>query len=178
MNLRPSGYEPDELPGCSTPRHRLAGSPPSPASRAPPQGGGSPGRATSGCLCRLCAAGTWAVGQGARRARRGPYSSFGRVVNPLAPRIRDGTAASARVAFSGSLRGSDRSAPSHWPVRISPGFREKPDYGDAGWSSPVARQAHNLKVASSNLAPATKSRLSAVCRRTRLRKFKAPGHLS
>ena len=30
-------------------------------------------------------------------------------------------------------------------------------FGDAGWSSPVARQAHNLKVASSNLAPATKS---------------------
>ena len=26
---------------------------------------------------------------------------------------------------------------------------------DAGWSSPVARQAHNLKVASSNLAPAS-----------------------
>jgi hypothetical protein len=26
----------------------------------------------------------------------------------------------------------------------------------AGWSSPVARQAHNLKVASSNLAPATR----------------------
>ena len=23
MNLRPSGYEPDELPGCSTPRHCL-----------------------------------------------------------------------------------------------------------------------------------------------------------
>jgi hypothetical protein len=21
LNLRPSGYEPDELPGCSTPRH-------------------------------------------------------------------------------------------------------------------------------------------------------------
>ena len=38
---------------------------------------------------------------------------------------------------------------------------------DAGWSSPVARQAHNLKVVSSNLAPATKKtalsqRLSAV----------------
>src|SRR5229473_4029945 len=28
--------------------------------------------------------------------------------------------------------------------------------GNAGWSSLVARQAHNLKVASSNLAPATK----------------------
>jgi hypothetical protein len=27
---------------------------------------------------------------------------------------------------------------------------------NAGWSSPVARQAHNLKVVSSNLAPATK----------------------
>ncbi len=27
---------------------------------------------------------------------------------------------------------------------------------DAGWSSPVARQAHNLKVTSSNLVPATK----------------------
>ena len=23
MNLRPSGYEPDELPDCSTPRHEL-----------------------------------------------------------------------------------------------------------------------------------------------------------
>ncbi len=26
---------------------------------------------------------------------------------------------------------------------------------DAGWSSPVARQAHNLEVAGSNPAPAT-----------------------
>ena len=34
----------------------------------------------------------------------------------------------------------------------------KPQHGHytvAGWSSPVARQAHNLKVVSSNLAPAT-----------------------
>ena len=30
----------------------------------------------------------------------------------------------------------------------------------AGWSSPVARQAHNLKVAGSNPAPATKKALS------------------
>jgi hypothetical protein len=28
-------------------------------------------------------------------------------------------------------------------------------FGIAGWSSPVARQAHNLKVAGSNPAPAT-----------------------
>ena len=26
LNLRPSGYEPDELPGCSTPRHLPSGS--------------------------------------------------------------------------------------------------------------------------------------------------------
>jgi hypothetical protein len=29
-------------------------------------------------------------------------------------------------------------------------------YFDAGWSSPVARQAHNLKVVGSNPTPATK----------------------
>ena len=28
---------------------------------------------------------------------------------------------------------------------------------DAGWSSPVARQAHNLKVVGSNPTPATKN---------------------
>lgn len=30
--------------------------------------------------------------------------------------------------------------------------------GGAGWSSPVARQAHNLKVTGSNPVPATKSK--------------------
>jgi hypothetical protein len=35
--------------------------------------------------------------------------------------------------------------------------------GLAGWSSPVARQAHNLKVAGSNPAPATKSGRSCRC---------------
>lgn len=38
----------------------------------------------------------------------------------------------------------------------TPGLTLSP-HGDAGWSSPVARQAHNLKVAGSNPAPATKS---------------------
>ena len=33
--------------------------------------------------------------------------------------------------------------------------RRRFSFGDAGWSSPVARQAHNLKVAGSNPAPAT-----------------------
>ena len=31
-----------------------------------------------------------------------------------------------------------------------------PNPYDAGWSSPVARQAHNLKVVGSNPTPATK----------------------
>ena len=41
-------------------------------------------------------------------------------------------------------------------------FRETPrrrDIGGAGWSSPVARQAHNLKVVGSNPTPATNNPL-------------------
>ena len=34
--------------------------------------------------------------------------------------------------------------------------RRKPEKFNAGWSSPVARQAHNLKVVGSNPTPATK----------------------
>ncbi len=42
-----------------------------------------------------------------------------------------------------------------WESRSPPGL---PNYlTSAGWSSPVARQAHNLKAAGSNPAPATKS---------------------
>ena len=41
MNLRPSGYEPDELPGCSTPRHGVW---------APALGAG-PGLSGSGQAC-------------------------------------------------------------------------------------------------------------------------------
>ena len=33
---------------------------------------------------------------------------------------------------------------------------------DAGWSSPVARRAHNPKVVSSNLAPATNVKKGSV----------------
>ena len=46
----------------------------------------------------------------------------------------------------------------------SPTIRPQPKaprHPDAGWSSPVARQAHNLKVAGSNPAPATKSETPA-----------------
>jgi hypothetical protein len=51
--------------------------------------------------------------------------------------------------------------------------------GDAGWSSPVARQAHNLKVVGSNPTPATKQRPRLVrvflLRRDRDRSFSASG---
>ena len=39
--------------------------------------------------------------------------------------------------------------------QIAPGCKPSSPIGGAGWSSPVARQAHNLKVAGSNPAPAT-----------------------
>ena len=42
-----------------------------------------------------------------------------------------------------------------WKSKSLPGLLTS-YFIDAGWSSPVARQAHNLKVAGSNPAPATK----------------------
>src|SRR5579872_4056610 len=38
---------------------------------------------------------------------------------------------------------------------LLPPHPHKPHYPSAGWSSPVARQAHNLKVIGSNPIPAT-----------------------
>ncbi len=42
-----------------------------------------------------------------------------------------------------------------WESKSLPGLLTSRFFA-AGWSSPVARQAHNLKVAGSNPAPATK----------------------
>ena len=42
----------------------------------------------------------------------------------------------------------------HKPPRGDPAFSVFDGF-DAGWSSPVARQAHNLKVVGSNPTPAT-----------------------
>jgi hypothetical protein len=56
---------------------------------------------------------------------------------PWLPRgYRDGRSALRSLAGSGALK-----------LKVL--------YGDAGWSSPVARQAHNLKVTGSNPVPAT-----------------------
>src|SRR5262245_16512409 len=40
--------------------------------------------------------------------------------------------------------------------------------GDAGWSSPVARQAHNLKVVGSNPTPAPNLLMARINRKTSL----------
>jgi hypothetical protein len=42
------------------------------------------------------------------------------------------------------------------PFRFGIGFRRRKQRFIAGWSSPVARQAHNLKVIGSNPIPATR----------------------
>jgi hypothetical protein len=56
--------------------------------------------------------------------------------------------------------GRDRSAPKALAAFASgPVFRKAKQRFNAGWSSPVARQAHNLKVIGSNPIPATKTAL-------------------
>ena len=53
--------------------------------------------------------------------------------------------------------GRDRSAPiKRWPISFRVRFSKAKQRFNAGWSSPVARQAHNLKVIGSNPIPATK----------------------
>ena len=61
-----------------------------------------------------------------------------------------------RTEKSSSRQKNNRACLKSTPFRPS----KKPNTGensDAGWSSPVARQAHNLKVTGSNPVPATKS---------------------
>src|SRR5436190_664235 len=51
--------------------------------------------------------------------------------------------------------GTVRLAPRRWPVSFPVRLFERRARFNAGWSSPVARQAHNLKVIGSNPIPAT-----------------------
>ena len=64
------------------------------------------------------------------------------------------------LRFCGRTNGKIRAA--NRPPRAEPEDGQTtngtlPYLGGAGWSSPVARQAHNLKVTGSNPVPATKS---------------------
>ena len=61
----------------------------------------------------------------------------------------------ARVAFSGSLWTGSIGAIRRWPGSFRLRFSKATQRFNAGWSSPVARQAHNLKVIGSNPIPAT-----------------------
>ena len=63
-----------------------------------------------------------------------------------------------RVGRRQVFRTEDKYIPAH-PLRIPlPQRPSLPTPTSAGWSSPVARQAHNLKVVGSNPTPATKLR--------------------
>ncbi len=69
MNLRPSGYEPDELPDCSTPRHEYS------------QGPGPNGIAVKGtgpfATRELIVNGSRAGARGSDEDRpRGPFAGF------------------------------------------------------------------------------------------------------
>ena len=67
------------------------------------------------------------------------------------------------VTRDGAARRRRSEAETVNPEKEAPGCDlHRSQDGDAGWSSPVARQAHNLKVVGSNPTPATnKTRLYA-----------------
>ena len=81
---------------------------------------------------------------------RGPFQSRSALVHT--PRTQGHLPGSPSQEASGR----DRSAPSGvGQIRFGVGFLQGAQWFIAGWSSPVARQAHNLKVTGSNPVPAT-----------------------
>src|SRR5712671_2942726 len=81
---------------------------------------------------------------------RGPFQSGSALVHT--PRTQGHLPGSPSQEASGR----DRSAPSGvGQIRFGVGFLQGVQRFIAGWSSPVARQAHNLKVTGSNPVPAT-----------------------
>src|SRR5439155_14355933 len=65
---------------------------------------------------------------------------------------------SGRVGRRQALKPASRRTHSQCFQKPLPGDRAAAFLFGAGWSSPVARQAHNLKVAGSNPAPATNTK--------------------
>jgi hypothetical protein len=123
LNQRPSGYEPDELPGCSTPRHL---SEHCPRSQLP---------AGSGAAC-------WsATASGSTSARRG-YSTPARPVNRYSRGGR--RAVATRTGAASSAGHGDRSAIAARAVvaahlhRRGPGTAPRPATGPFDW--PVQRK--------------------------------------
>ncbi len=86
--------------------------------------------------------------------------AFARRSDPIPSRTRPSNA-SAPMVLCLKTRES-RSSPGLQSTELSSSNHRTPDQVPAaGWSSPVARQAHNLKAAGSNPAPATKSKAPA-----------------
>ena len=84
-----------------------------------------------------------------RKSRSPPgFEASAHVKSPFAKLERAAAGVSPSGGFSVSRDGN--------PARMKrAGFAGSAVVGDAGWSSPVARQAHNLKVVGSNPTPAT-----------------------
>src|SRR5665213_3503796 len=103
---------------------------------------------------RFCAAKPDLAGSGRHKILKRCHAALSKVASrwyipPATQRPRPA------VAFSGSLR--TEPAPKALAKPVSePGFRQGAQRFIAGWSSPVARQAHNLKVTGSNPVPATR----------------------
>jgi hypothetical protein len=81
--------------------------------------------------------------------------AFAKRLNPIPSRTRPLNASAPMVLCLKTWE--SRSLPGLLRTGNFPHYDDKARSSlDAGWSSPVARQAHNLKVISSNLVPATK----------------------
>ena len=134
MNLRPSGYEPDELPSCSIPRHFVP-------YRGPCPSGSSD---LEGYCHRFERYGVLPRFGGDLLSHVLRRSTIGAVA--LNFRVRDGTGCFAHAITT---------KPSNPNLYVHVCFYSCCSGTVAGWSSPVARQAHNLKVVGSNPTPAT-----------------------
>ena len=81
--------------------------------------------------------------------------------NRRSPAPRIGKTKTGHARKLRTYRGVEQPPPTHRGQRPRGPAKQRPGMSGsssliAGWSSPVARQAHNLKVAGSNPAPATK----------------------
>ena len=94
----------------------------------------------SGHARTLCVAPVWWL----ERCAQNPIPSRTRPLNAPAPMV-----LCLKARESRSPPDPHNAKPTHSPTRS--------DHPGAGWSSPVARQAHNLKVTGSNPVPATKT---------------------
>ena len=96
--------------------------------------------------------------EGGPESAKGPARALFALKRSTAPAVSRAPAKGARIDEAGSSSPPSRFGLAKTVSKDAPGLpRASPALGDAGWSSPVARQAHNLKVVGSNPTPATNS---------------------